>query len=348
MNDTLYMHRALQLATLGRGSVAPNPLVGCVIVYQGKIIGEGWHKAYGKAHAEVDAIEAVFDKELLTQSCLYVNLEPCSHYGKTPPCANLIIEKKIPRVVIANVDTNPLVAGKGIRLLQEAGTEVVTGILAQEARYLNRRFFTFMENKRPYILLKWAQTADGYIARKDFSSKWISNIHSRTLVHQWRSEEQAAMVGTYTALYDNPQLNVREWSGQNPIRIVIDKQLIIPRTHHLFNGLQTTLCYNLHKNESLPHLHYIRLDKDFFIENLLQDLYERKIQSVLVEGGAKLLQSFIEKNLWDEARVFVSKQRFYEGIPAPRISVAPLSIKEIQGDQLWWFVQNFGVFEQTF
>ncbi|MCS6795804.1 MAG: bifunctional diaminohydroxyphosphoribosylaminopyrimidine deaminase/5-amino-6-(5-phosphoribosylamino)uracil reductase RibD [Raineya sp.] len=337
MNDTDLMHRVLQLAMLGTGSVAPNPLVGSVITYQNKIIGEGWHKEYGKAHAEVNAIASVKEPELLAESTLYVNLEPCSHFGKTPPCANLIVEKKIPRVVIANIDSNPLVAGKGIQILQNAGIQVKTGVLEQEARYLNRRFFTFMEKKRPYIVLKWAETADGFIARKDFSSKWISNEHSRTLVHKWRSEEQAILVGTNTAIYDNPQLNVRHWSGRNPIRIVIDKNLKIPPTHHIFDASQLTICYNLYKNENLPNLYFIRLDKDFFWENLLQDLFERKIQSVLVEGGTKLLQSFIDKNLWDEARVFVAKQHFGEGIAAPQLLQKPISMQDWQGDKLFFY-----------
>lgn len=341
MSDTDLMQRVLQLATLGTGSVAPNPLVGCVIVYQDRIIGEGWHKEYGKSHAEVNAIASVTHLELLADSTLYVNLEPCSHFGKTPPCANLIVEKKIPRVVIANLDSNPLVAGRGVQILKNAGIEVKVGVLEQEARYLNRRFFTFMEKKRPYIILKWAETADGFIARKDFSSKWISNIHSRTLVHKWRSEEQAIMIGTNTAYYDNPQLNVREWIGRNPIRILIDKNLNLPLTHHIFDGSQPTFCYNLQKSETSANLHFIRLDKDFFLENILQDLFERKVQSVLVEGGAKLLQSFIEKNLWDEARVFVSQVRFEEGISAPKLPFSAKKVQDVQGNKLFLYENHF-------
>lgn len=341
MSDTDLMQRVLQLATLGTGSVAPNPLVGCVIVHQGKIIGEGWHKEYGKAHAEVNAIASVANPELLSESTLYVNLEPCSHFGKTPPCANLIVEKKIPRVVIANLDSNPLVAGRGVQILKNAGIEVKVGVLEQEARYLNRRFFTFMEKKRPYIILKWAETADGFIARKDFSSRWISNAHSRTLVHKWRSEEQAIMIGTNTAYYDNPQLNVREWTGRNPIRIVIDKNLSLPPTHHVFDSSQPTFCYNLQKNETAPNLNFIRLEEKNFLENLLQDLFERKMQSVLVEGGAKLLQSFIEKNLWDEARVFVSQVQFTEGIFAPKLPFPAKKVQDWQGDRLFFYENYF-------
>jgi diaminohydroxyphosphoribosylaminopyrimidine deaminase/5-amino-6-(5-phosphoribosylamino)uracil reductase len=340
MSHESYMQRALQLATLGMGKVAPNPMVGCVIVYENKIIGEGWHKAYGQAHAEVNAIDSVIDQSILPQSTFYVTLEPCSHYGKTPPCADLLVSKKVGKVVIACTDSNPLVAGKGFRKLQEAGIPVEVGILEKEARRLNKRFFTFMEKKRPYIVLKWAQTEDGFIARKDYSSRWISNEHSRTLVHQWRSQEQAVMVGTRTALYDNPQLNVRQWTGKNPIRIFIDKNLQIPTNYHLFDRSQPTICYNLYKNETLENLIFVKLDTDFFLENLLQDLYERKVQSVLVEGGSLLLESFIEKNLWDEARVFVGNTCFGEGIKAPKMLFLPQKQQEIFGDKLLYY-ENF-------
>ena len=333
----IYMQRALQLASLGKGKVAPNPMVGSVIVYEDNIIGEGWHREYGKAHAEVNAIASVSNSDLLEKSTLYVNLEPCSHFGKTPPCADLLINKKIAKVVIACTDSNPLVAGKGIKKLQEAGIQVEVGILEQEARQLNKRFFTSVEKKRPFILLKWAQTQDGFIARSNYDSKWISNIHSRTLVHQWRSQEQAIMVATNTALYDNPQLNVREWTGKNPIRIVIDKKLQIPTHYHLFDRSQATLCYNLHKNEISENLIFVQLDEDNFLECLLQDLHERKIQSVLVEGGGKLLQSFIEKNLWDEACVFVGNNSFGEGITAPKLPFLSYKQENIFEDKLFWY-----------
>ncbi len=336
-----YMQRALQLASLGIGKVAPNPMVGCVIAYEDKIIGEGWHQQYGKAHAEVNAIDSVAHQELLPQSTIYVSLEPCSHFGKTPPCADLLIRKNVGKVIIACTDPNPLVAGKGIRKLQEAGVPVEVGILEKEARHLNKRFFTFIEKKRPYILLKWAQTQDGFLARSNYNSKWISNIHSRTLVHQWRSQEQAIMVATRTALYDNPQLNVREWSGRNPVRIVIDKTLQIPTNYHLFDCSQLTLCYNLLKNESTDNLIFVKLELDNFLENLLQDLYERKIQSVMVEGGSRLLQSFIEKNLWDEARIFVGDICFGDGILAPKLSLQNMHQKQIFGDRLLYF-ENTG------
>jgi diaminohydroxyphosphoribosylaminopyrimidine deaminase / 5-amino-6-(5-phosphoribosylamino)uracil reductase len=334
------MQRAIQLALLGLGNVAPNPMVGCVIVHNDTIIGEGWHKEYGKAHAEVNAIESVINQDLLKESTVYVSLEPCSHYGKTPPCADLLITKQVKKVVVANLDTNPLVAGKGLEKLKNAGIEIETSILEKEARLLNKRFFTFMEKRRPYILLKWAETSDGFVARKNYDSKWISNEHSRTLVHKWRTEEQAIMVGTNTALYDNPQLNVRDWSGKNPIRIVIDKNLKLPHHFYLFDQTQKTICYNLVKNEENHNLALVRLDADNFLENLLQDLFERKVQSVLVEGGSFLINKFIEKNYWDEARIFVASQTFQEGIVAPNLCKKSFYIEDIQGDTLFYY-SNF-------
>jgi diaminohydroxyphosphoribosylaminopyrimidine deaminase / 5-amino-6-(5-phosphoribosylamino)uracil reductase len=242
--EILFMQRALDLAALGRGTVSPNPMVGCVIVHQNKIIGEGYHQQYGGAHAEPNAINSVRDKDLLSQSTLYVTLEPCAHWGKTPPCANLLIEMKVRKVVIATKDANPEVGGKGIYLLKEAGIEVITGVLEDQARELNKRFFTSMEKQRPYVILKWAQTRDGFIARENFDSKWISNSYSRQLVHKWRSEEDAIMVGTQTARYDNPMLNVRDWTGRNPLRIVLDRHMSLKSELHLFDGSQPTLRYN--------------------------------------------------------------------------------------------------------
>jgi len=335
------MQRAIQLALLGLGNVAPNPMVGCVIVHNDTIIGEGWHKEYGKAHAEVNALENVINPDLLKESTVYVSLEPCSHYGKTPPCADTLIQKQVKKVVVANLDTNPLVAGKGLEKLKNAGIEVETGILEKEARELNKRFFAFMEKRRPYILLKWAETSDGFTARKNYDSKWISNIDSRTLVHKWRSEEQAIMVGTKTALYDNPQLNVRDWSGKNPIRIVIDKHLQIPTSFYLFDQSQKTICYNLVKNEENYNLAFVRLDADNFLENLLKDMFERKIQSVLIEGGSFLMNSLIEKNYWDEARVFVASKEFEEGIVAPKLCKNAFYTQDIQGDQLFYYSNFF-------
>lgn len=315
----------MELAKNGMGNISPNPMVGCVIVHDDRVIGEGWHQQYGGPHAEVHAINSVVDKSLLNRSTLYVTLEPCSHTGKTPPCADLLIQNEVKKVVIANVDSNPQVGGTGMEKLKAAGIEVVTGILENEGREFNRRFFTFMEKKRPYIILKWAQTADGFIARKDYDSKWISGEESRKLVHKWRAEEPGIMVATHTAKYDNPRLDVRDWSGNNPIRIVIDKYLELTDELNLFDRSTPTICYNLKKNEEHDGLTYVKVDKDDLLKNILYDLYKRGIQSILVEGGAALHKNFINQYLWDEARVFVSKNTFGGGIDAARI---PLPLKE--------------------
>jgi len=314
------MKRALELVRLGTGYVSPNPLVGCVIVNNGIIIGEGWHKKYGEAHAEVNAIENVQDKSLLNDSAVYVNLEPCSHTGKTPPCADLLIEHQVKKVVVSNLDSNPLVSGNGIKKLRAAGIEVVTGILEREGRELNKRFFTFMEKQRPYIVLKWAETSDGFIAKENHDSKWISNEYSRQLVHKFRTEEDAVLVGSKTAVHDNPELNVRDWSGRNPVRIVLDRFLRLSDTLHLFDRSQKTLCYNVLKHEEHPNLSRVLVEERNFIQNVLEDLYKRKIQSVMIEGGATTLQLFIDAGLWDEANVFVSDKSFGSGIQSPRLN----------------------------
>jgi diaminohydroxyphosphoribosylaminopyrimidine deaminase / 5-amino-6-(5-phosphoribosylamino)uracil reductase len=332
--DGIFMQRALDLAALGRGHVSPNPLVGCVIVQNGMIIGEGWHKKYGEAHAEVNAVRDVADKTLLKQSTIYVNLEPCSHFGKTPPCADMLIREKVKKVVIANLDTNPLVAGAGMKKLQAAGIEVVTGILDAGGAELNRRFFTFMERQRPYIILKWAETADGFIARENFDSKWISNALSRQWVHKWRTEEDAVLVGMRTAQHDNPRLNVRSWTGRDPVRIVIDRFLKLDQSLNIFDGSQRTICYNTVKDEARPSLLFVKLPEQDFLSTLVRDLYRQKIQSVIVEGGAQTLQRFIDEGLWDEARVFVAPATFQKGISAPRLKGKLIERQQIQSDTL--------------
>ncbi|HEY8933708.1 MAG TPA: bifunctional diaminohydroxyphosphoribosylaminopyrimidine deaminase/5-amino-6-(5-phosphoribosylamino)uracil reductase RibD [Cyclobacteriaceae bacterium] len=337
--DSLFMHRALELAAFGRSLVSPNPLVGSVVVYDGKIIGEGWHKKYGEAHAEVNAINAVEDKNLLSQSTVYVNLEPCSHTGKTPPCADMLIRHAVKKVVVANLDSNPLVAGEGIKKLRAAGIEVVTGILDKEGRALNKRFFTFMEKQRPYIILKWAETADGFIARENYDSKWISNEYSRQLVHKWRTEEDAILVGKRTASQDNPRLNVRDWSGRNPVRVVIDRFLKLNEKLHVFDGRQRTICYNLLKHEERPNLSLVRIDEEDFLSNLLKNLYKQKIQSVIVEGGTQTLQNFIDQKLWDEARVFVSDKNFGKGIAAPQFHGSLMKEESVMNDLLRFYQQ---------
>ena len=342
------MQRCLQIAANALGNIAPNPMVGCVIVHQGKIIGEGFHANYGEAHAEVNAINSVKDKSFLPESTLYVSLEPCAHHGKTPPCSDLIIKSGIKKVVIASIDTNALVSGKGIEKLKTAGVEVVAGVLEKEARELNKRFFTFHEKQRPYIILKWAQTADGFIDSKRKNNNeqplQISSENSKLLLHKWRSEEEAIMVGTNTARLDNPQLNVRLVNGTNPIRIVLDKNLELSQNLNLFDDLQSTFVFNSVKNEKINNLEFISID---FLNDVLKQviniLHERQIQSLIVEGGSKLLQSFISANLWDEARVFISETFIGDGVAAPKLNAQPLSIENSATDKICFF-RNFPTF----
>jgi diaminohydroxyphosphoribosylaminopyrimidine deaminase / 5-amino-6-(5-phosphoribosylamino)uracil reductase len=338
--EEVFMKRALELASLGRGLVSPNPMVGCVIVHDGKVIGEGWHKKYGEAHAEVNAVNSVSDKSLLQYSDVYVTLEPCAHFGQTPPCADMLVNEKVKRIIVACQDPNPLVSGKGISKLQEANIDVTVGVLEKKARELNNRFFTFIQQRRPYIILKWAQTADGFIARENYDSKWISDEFSRKIVHQWRSEEDAILVGSRTALYDNPRLNVREWSGRNPVRVVIDRHLTLPQHLHLFDGSQVTLCYNLKKNEQAESVTYVQLPEENLLPSLLNDLHQRKIGSLIIEGGAVILQQFIEQNVWDEARVFSSPATFGKGIRAPQLSGKSFQRYKLQKDLLTIYFRN--------
>lgn len=322
------MNRCIELALKGERNVSPNPMVGSVIVLDGNVIGEGYHTLYGQAHAEVNAVNSVADQKLLKKATLYVNLEPCSHHGKTPPCADLIIEKGFKEVIIGTVDPNPLVCGKGIEKLKNAGIAVMYGINEAACRELNRRFFTFQEKKRPYVILKWAQTADGFIDTKrtegsDAKPLQISGEASRKLLHQWRSEEQAIMVGTNTALLDNPRLTVREVEGKNPIRITIDKWLRIPKHFHLFDGSVPTLVFTGLRETSSTNLEYIQIDaeKDI-VPQVLDVLYQKNIRSVLVEGGEQLLTGFLKYGSWDEARVFQSQQKLLKGVSAPALSMA--------------------------
>ncbi|MEQ8237708.1 MAG: bifunctional diaminohydroxyphosphoribosylaminopyrimidine deaminase/5-amino-6-(5-phosphoribosylamino)uracil reductase RibD [Cyclobacteriaceae bacterium] len=316
------MHRALQLAKLGLGRVSPNPMVGCVIVKNNKIIGEGNHEKYGEGHAEVNAVYAIKDKSDLAGSTVYVTLEPCAHFGKTPPCAHLLVDSKVKEVVICNHDPNPLVAGKGVKILEEAGIKVFSGVLQEEGKKLNRRFLTFFNKERPYVILKWAQTADGFVARENFDSKWISNTSARQLVHKWRAEEQAILVGTNTAKHDNPSLTTRNWSGSNPVRIVLDRNLCLESSLNLFDGAVRTIVFNELENKTSHNLEYIKLPvlSPFLI---LKALFERKIQSVFIEGGSATLQSFIDADLWDEARVFESQTTFSAGVKSPFLKDQP-------------------------
>jgi diaminohydroxyphosphoribosylaminopyrimidine deaminase/5-amino-6-(5-phosphoribosylamino)uracil reductase len=342
-NDEKYMQRCLQLAALGLGGVAPNPLVGSVIVYNDKIIGEGFHRKYGEPHAEVNAIESVKDQSLLEKSTLYVNLEPCAHFGKTPPCADLIVSKRIPRVVIGCVDTFSKVAGKGIEKMQSAGIEVVVGVLEKKSRHLNRRFFTFHEKKRPYVILKWAQTSDGFIdtLRDDCNNRpaWITNNDCRILVHKWRTEESAILVGKRTALNDNPRLNVRNWSGKAPVRMVIDKDLSLPESLHLFDGSQRTLIFNSIHNEESIGLQNVGLNFEKLPEEILNWSYNSDIQSIIIEGGTHTLQQFIDMDLWDEVRLFTGKMRFGRGVKAPYFSCISDSCTSIGDAKLEIFLR---------
>ena len=341
-DDATFMRRALSLAHLGTGYARPNPLVGCVVTHQGRIIGEGWHRQHGGPHAEVNALTAVTDQELLKTSRVYVTLEPCAHHGKTPPCADLLIEKGVPEVVICNDDPFPLVAGRGIEKLRAAGIRVETSVLAKEGRWLNRRFFTFHEKKRPYLVLKWAETADGFLAGPYFQSVQISSPQAGLLTHQWRAEEAGILVGTRTALHDNPRLNVRDWPGPQPTRLVIDKNLGLPPTHHLLDGSQPTLIYTYRQPYHTANLDHVTLSEaDDLIPQVLADLYQRQIQSVLVEGGPTVLSALLNAGLWDEIRVFRAPSKLGKGIAAPRLGLSGLrSTTNVGPDELFWYVNE--------
>lgn len=341
-SDETYMRRCFDLALNGVGAASPNPLVGCVIVHNGDIIGEGWCRKYGGPHAEVDAVSSVKDASLLANTTVYVNLEPCSHFGKTPPCADMLIERRVKKVVISNVDSNKLVSGKGIEKLRNAGIEVVTGMLEAEGRHFNRRFFTFMEKKRPYIILKWAQTSDGFISRNSHDASRISNSLSQQLVHRWRSEEDAFLVGTQTAATDNPKLNVRDWAGRDPLRVVIDRSLRLDPSLHLFDGQQPTVCYNSVKNEEKKNITFVKINDPDFTRGVVDDLYHRNVQSVVVEGGSTTIGFFIASGLWDEARVLRAPAVFGEGLKAPSLNGEPVSTTAVGGDTLTIY-QNFSV-----
>ncbi len=320
-----FMGRCLDLAWMGLGGTVPNPMVGSVIVHNDSIIGEGYHRHFGGPHAEVNAVNSVKDRSLLRESTLYVNLEPCSHTGKTPPCANMIIQSGIRKVVIGTPDPNPLVAGNGIMMLEKAGIRVTLHVLPDQCRLLNRRFFTYFGLKRPFVILKWAQTQDGFldIVRNNNNPagpNWISNSISRMMVHEWRSEEQAILVGTNTALLDNPKLNVREWPGKSPVRLVIDRKLRLPHSLHIFDNSYKTVIFNEMMDKQEKETRYKLLDftRDI-IPQMMDWLYEQGIQSLLVEGGRQLLQSFIQLGCWDESRVFTGIKNFGTGIDAPKI-----------------------------
>jgi diaminohydroxyphosphoribosylaminopyrimidine deaminase/5-amino-6-(5-phosphoribosylamino)uracil reductase len=330
MIDEKYMQRCLQLAQLGCGNVAPNPMVGAVLVYEDTIIGEGYHAEYGEAHAEVNCINSVTEKEkgLIEKSTLYVSLEPCVHFGKTPPCTNLILQYKIPKVIIGSSDSFAEVNGKGIQQLKANGVEVVYGILENECSQLNKRFFTFHTKQRPYIILKWAQSNNDKIAAQNNERVFISNDFTNRLVHKWRTQEAAILIGTNTALQDNPLLTARLWQGKNPTRILLDELLKVPTTNNLFNADAQIIVFNAIKNGIENNIHYYQLTS-FTLPEMLKALYELNIQSVLVEGGAKLLQSFIDDNLFDEIRIIKNEELIIvDGLQAPTIQNAHLTKTE--------------------
>ena len=339
LSDENYMHRCIELASQALGYTAPNPMVGALIVHEGKIISEGFHRIFGGPHAEADAIEKVKNKSLLKRSTLYVNLEPCSHKGKTPPCAELIIKSGIPRVVVGNPDPNTLVAGKGIGMLENSGVNVIKGVCENECIELNKRFFTFHILKRPYIILKWAQTTDGFIdvirTHNNTGINWISNELSRILVHKWRSEEQSIMAGTNTVRLDNPMLNTRQWSGKNPLRIIPDQYLSLDKKLHVFDHSLPTIILNEKKSEKINRLEYLRVSFDNgFLHELMKTLYEKGIQSLIVEGGKKLIEQFVALNLWDESRVFIGEKSFGKGLEAPVLNNSPTFKTFFRNDQL--------------
>lgn len=336
------MKRALQLAKKGRFTVAPNPRVGCVIVHEKQIIGEGFHQHFGGPHAEVNAIASVKDESLLKRATLYVTLEPCAHYGKTPPCSDLIIEKKIPRVVIASSDPFEAVNGKGIQKLEAAGIEVKQAVLKAEADRLNRRFFCFHKKKRPYIILKWAETKDGFIGRQQddpkASDSWISSPTSKQLSHLWRAEEDAILVGLKTAQIDKPALTCRELKGQNPLRIVIDQNLELPESSTIFSTDANTLVVNEKKEEKRGHIEFVKLDFTAdLLAQLMNRLYQRNIQSLIVEGGTFTLKAFLKHQYWDEIRRFVGSKSFVKGIEAPTLDILPQSTEQIETDLLYTY-----------
>ena len=340
--DEKFMLRAIEVARFGMGNVAPNPMVGCVIVHNGVIIGEGYHCEYGKSHAEVNAVNSVKNKELLKESTLYVTLEPCSHHGKTPPCSELILQHSIPNVVVGTIDPFAQVAGRGLEKLRNGGCKVLQGYFEDKCIELNRRFFTFHQKKRPYIILKWAQTADGYIdidrSQEHFGQPtWITNDLSRIAVHKMRTDESAILVGTNTALKDNPSLTVREWSGRSPLRLVIDKDMKLSPELALFDQSVPTIVYTSKEVSDQINLEFKKiLFNGNELDQILDDLHKRGVMSLIVEGGQMLLNSFINMNIWDEARVYVGKCNFHNGVKAPAFDA--IKVKSEQLDDSWMFV----------
>ena len=336
-SDEFYMQRCLDLAENALGKTYPNPIVGCVIVHEGKIIGESWHKKAGDAHAEVNAINSVKDKTLLSTSTLYVSLEPCVHYGKTPPCSELIIKHNIPHVVVGCKDSFSKVSGKGIQSMRESGIKVDVDVLKDKCVESHKRFFTFHNKKRPYIILKWAETKDGFIApakQKLGEPFWITSKESKTLVHKWRSQESSILIGANTAKLDNPSLTVRLWNGNNPLRIVIDENLKLNNNLNIFNNSAKTLVFNNKKNIVFDNIEYCMIDFNSIHQEIMKSLYNKGVHSLIIEGGRETLQSFIDIGLWDEARVFVGNKNLENGVHAPKIKEKYISEEMVSSDLL--------------
>jgi diaminohydroxyphosphoribosylaminopyrimidine deaminase/5-amino-6-(5-phosphoribosylamino)uracil reductase len=343
-----YIKRCIELAKNGLGTTYPNPMVGSVLVLNDTIIGEGWHKKAGEPHAEVNAINSVKDKLLLKDATIYVSLEPCSHFGKTPPCANLIVDSGIKNVVIGIVDSNSKVSGKGVEYLKNNGCNVEVGVLEKECFELNKRFFTYHNKKRPFIVLKWAETKDGFLDKErnesnENSPNWISNQYSQQLVHKMRAVENAILVGTNTALTDNPSLTARNWFGENPVRVVIDKTSKIPSNYHLLDSNVKTIVFSEVKKITDAYKNVIFEKIDFsknVSEQICDVLYKHEIQSVIIEGGAQTLNSFISANLWDEAYVFVGDVFFNKGLASPKLNCTPTEIRKISTDVLNVYINS--------
>lgn len=349
MSDQDYMQRCLDLAVLGAGTTSPNPMVGAVIVFQDQIIGEGFTSPYGGAHAEVNAVNQAIDwygetqaKAMFSEATIYVSLEPCAHFGKTPPCADLLVNMSFRKAVIACLDPFAKVNGAGLKKLQDAGMETEVGLLEKQAKWINRRFFTKLEKSRPYIILKWAQTADGFFAPLEDAQKWISNIASKQLVHKWRAEEDAILVGKNTAILDNPSLTVRDWKGTNPKRILIDKNLAVPQDFAILNDQAETIVFNAVKTEWQGHLKFVELENfDLYLpQQILYQLYLMDVQSIIIEGGKKTLDMFIDAGLWDEARIFRSAETWSAGIPAPHIEGEEWNLVKVGSDSLHTLIHS--------
>ena len=332
----LYMQRCIELAKKAVGQTYPNPLVGAVIVYNGKIIGEGYHHKAGENHAEINAINSVENKSLLPDSTIYVSLEPCAHFGKTPPCALKLKEIGFKKVVIGAMDSHDKVNGKGKKILEDSGISVESGILEQQCEELNKRFFTFHRKKRPFIILKWAQSADGFLD-KDFKPTQIGNTLAKQFVHQLRSEEHAILVGTNTALIDNPGLTTREIKGRNPVRILLDFDLKVPTDFKIFNSEAETIIFNLNKEEEVGNLKFIKIEKENFVKNLMLKLYDLQIQSVIIEGGSFTLQQFIDENIWDECIIIKNENLLLNaGTFAPKFSEKPFKIEKLRDNKVYY------------